>query len=51
MSAASQQVSRSGDVPLPVCQRLGIGFMFTGSGCLGLFGRPGRGACDQPTTG
>src|SRR5437667_10064597 len=42
MSAASEQVSRSGDVPLPVCRRLGIGFRFTGGGC------PGRGGCYQP---
>src|SRR2546430_16802394 len=51
MSAASQQVSRSGDVLLPVCRRLRIGFMVTGSGCPGLFGCPGRGACYQPVVG
>ena len=51
MSAASQHVSRSGDVLLPVCRRLGIGFMFTGGGCPGLFGRPGCGACYQPVVG
>ena len=52
MSAASQQVSRSGDVLLPVCLRLGIGFMFAGRGGRPvLFGRPGRGACYQPVVG
>jgi len=51
MSTAAQQVSRSGDVLLPVCLRLRIGFMFAGGGCLGLFGRPGRGACYQAVVG
>jgi len=51
MSAASQQVSGNGDVLLPVCLRPGIGFRFTGGGCPGLFGRPGRGACYQPVVG
>jgi hypothetical protein len=45
MSAASEQVSRCGDVLLPVCRRLGIGFMFSGGGC------PGRGARYQPVVG
>jgi len=51
MSAASQQVSCGGDVLLPVCLWLGIGFRFAGGGCLGLFGRPGGGGCYQPVVG
>ena len=45
MAAASQQPSCNGDVLLPACRRLGIGFMFT------VRGRPSRGACYQPVVG
>ena len=51
MSAASQQVSRSGNVLLPVCWRLAIRFMFTGGVRQSLLCCPGRGACYQPVVG
>ena len=45
MSAASEQASRNVDVLLPVCRRLGIGFMVTGGG------RAGHGGRDQLAVG